>query len=59
MYSHKIVLIGHSFGGTVLHALPAHPRYDIAKMGIVMTLASPISAPRMWCLTFFFSLIKA
>ncbi|KAL6742180.1 hypothetical protein Aduo_015358 [Ancylostoma duodenale] len=46
MYSHKIVLIGHSLGGTVLHALPAHPRFTISDMGLVIVLASPISAPR-------------
>ncbi|KIH54766.1 PGAP1-like protein, partial [Ancylostoma duodenale] len=45
MYSHKIVLIGHSLGGTVLHALPAHPRFTISNMGLVIILASPISAP--------------
>ncbi|VDN25011.1 unnamed protein product [Cylicostephanus goldi] len=41
----EVVLVGHSFGGTVLYALPAHPRYDITKMGLVMTLAAPITAP--------------
>ncbi|ETN69155.1 PGAP1-like protein [Necator americanus] len=46
LYSRKIVLIGHSLGGTVIYALPAHPRYDISKMGLVIILASPISAPR-------------
>ncbi|KAK6756371.1 hypothetical protein RB195_014654 [Necator americanus] len=45
LYSRKIVLIGHSLGGTVIYALPAHPRYDISKMGLVIILASPISAP--------------
>ncbi|RCN33301.1 Helix-loop-helix DNA-binding domain protein [Ancylostoma caninum] len=45
MYSHKIVLIGHSLGGTVLHALPAHPRFNISDMGLIIILASPISAP--------------
>ncbi|VDM60922.1 unnamed protein product [Angiostrongylus costaricensis] len=29
MYSRKIVLIGHSFGGTVLYALPAHVDFDL------------------------------
>ncbi|EYC41669.1 hypothetical protein Y032_0560g3470 [Ancylostoma ceylanicum] len=45
MYSRKIILIGHSLGGTVLHALPAHPRFSISNMGLVIILASPISAP--------------
>ncbi|EPB66641.1 PGAP1-like protein [Ancylostoma ceylanicum] len=45
MYSRKVVLIGHSLGGTVLHALPAHPRFSISNMGLVIILASPISAP--------------
>ncbi|VDM80288.1 unnamed protein product [Strongylus vulgaris] len=42
MYSRKIVLIGHSFGGVVLYALPAHPRYNVSDMGLVLTLAAPI-----------------
>ncbi|CAJ0591441.1 unnamed protein product [Cylicocyclus nassatus] len=44
-YYRKLVLVGHSFGGAVLYALPAHPRYDISNMGLVMTLAAPITAP--------------
>ncbi|KAJ1367029.1 hypothetical protein KIN20_027861 [Parelaphostrongylus tenuis] len=41
-YSHKIVLIGHSFGGTILHALPADVNFDVSRMHLVITLASPL-----------------
>ncbi|KJH44710.1 PGAP1-like protein [Dictyocaulus viviparus] len=46
LYSHKIVLIGHSFGGTVLSALPAYADFDVSKLGFVVTLASPLVDPR-------------
>ncbi|KAE9418229.1 hypothetical protein Angca_003481 [Angiostrongylus cantonensis] len=56
MYSHKIVLIGHSFGGTVLHALPALVDFDVSRMDLVVTLASPLVNPREIFLTFFYFL---
>ncbi|VDP19308.1 unnamed protein product [Heligmosomoides polygyrus] len=46
MYSRKIVLIGHSFGGTIIHALPACPDFDISKLGLVIALAAPLVAPQ-------------
>ncbi|VDO28598.1 unnamed protein product [Haemonchus placei] len=44
MYSRKIILIGHSFGGTVIHALPAVPDFDISNLGLIITLAAPLTA---------------
>ncbi|KAK6013689.1 PGAP1-like protein, partial [Ostertagia ostertagi] len=44
MYSRKIVLIGHSFGGTVIHALPAVPGFDVSNLGLIITLAAPLTA---------------
>lgn len=41
----KLVLIGHSFGGTILHSLPAHPRVDPKWMDLVITLGAPINGP--------------
>ncbi|KAK6060237.1 PGAP1-like protein [Cooperia oncophora] len=43
-YSRKIVLIGHSFGGTIIHALPAVPDFDVSKLGLIVTLAAPLVA---------------
>lgn len=45
LYSRKIVLIGHSFGGTVLLALPALVNFNVSKMDLVITLASPLNHP--------------
>ncbi|XGW01415.1 hypothetical protein V3C99_013957 [Haemonchus contortus] len=44
MYSRKIILIGHSFGGTVIHALPAVTDFDISNLGLIITLAAPLTA---------------
>ncbi|KAF8383338.1 hypothetical protein PRIPAC_72480, partial [Pristionchus pacificus] len=41
----KLLLMGHSFGGTILHSLPAHPRADPKWMDLVITLGAPINAP--------------
>ncbi|GMS80131.1 hypothetical protein PENTCL1PPCAC_2306 [Pristionchus entomophagus] len=41
----KLLLFGHSFGGTILHSLPAHPRVDLKWMDLVITLGAPINGP--------------
>ncbi|WKY10295.1 hypothetical protein Q1695_002554 [Nippostrongylus brasiliensis] len=45
MYTRKIILIGHSFGGTVVHALPAAAGFDVSQLGLIITLAAPLVAP--------------
>ncbi|GMR59313.1 hypothetical protein PMAYCL1PPCAC_29508, partial [Pristionchus mayeri] len=59
----KLVLVGHSFGGTILHSLPAHPRVDLKWMDLVVTLGSPINGPPFnsdyYMETFYQNTIKA
>uniref|UniRef100_A0A1I7XP32 GPI inositol-deacylase n=1 Tax=Heterorhabditis bacteriophora TaxID=37862 RepID=A0A1I7XP32_HETBA len=41
----ELILVGHSFGGTIVYSLPAHPEFDTSMMDLVITLAAPLSAP--------------
>ncbi|GMT11086.1 hypothetical protein PFISCL1PPCAC_2383, partial [Pristionchus fissidentatus] len=41
----KLLLIGHSFGGTILYSLPAHRSFKPEWMDLVITLGAPITGP--------------
>ena len=41
----QIVLIGHSFGGTIVHSLPALAAFRPENVDVMIALAAPIAAP--------------